>query len=191
MDFDYYSETVKPDTQKAKWWCIEQGTQKVPDAMRKALKQPLKDDDLRKRVTKIWLNKGTDGKESSIKVSYLKPGVHTEGSNEPVKPITTTADYVTVFATPSLACMQRIDLIGLDLLYEQKDAMRSLHYDTATKVGMRFTEPWVSQWNFLLQMLDFQVLTAVLTSFNQWIKLGIRGGLGKCDMSIRTWLVLE
>ncbi len=44
--------------------------------------------------------------------------------------------YFTVLATPTLACLQRMDLMGLELLYEQKDALRSLHYDTASKVGM-------------------------------------------------------
>ncbi len=62
--------------------------------------------------------------------------------------------YFTVFATPTLACLQRMDLMGLELLYEQNDALRSLHYDTALKVGMQFKYAW-------------------------WIKYGIEDGLGK------------
>ena len=50
--------------------------------------------------------------------------------------------YAAVFNTTTLACLQRMDLTGLELLYEQKDAIRSLHYDTASKVGMKFKYPW-------------------------------------------------
>ena len=74
--------------------------------------------------------------------------------------------YAAVFNTTTLACLQRMDLTKLELLYEQKDAIRSLHYDTASKVGMKFKNPW-------------------------WINYGInQGGLGKTDMPIRTWYVI-
>lgn len=56
--------------------------------------------------------------------------------------------YMTVFATPTLACLQRIDLMDLELLSEHKDAVRLLHYDTASKVGMQFKYAWVSALQF-------------------------------------------
>lgn len=52
--------------------------------------------------------------------------------------------------------------MGLELLYEHKHALRSLHYDTASKVGMQFKYAW-------------------------WITYGIEGGLGKTDMPLRCW----
>lgn len=143
MDFDYYSEYVDK-SKHVDWFCIDGGTQVVPDRMNGKLKTK---PDLGKRVTKIGYNRGYEG---------LSPmTVKVEGE-------TATREYITVFATPTLACLQRIDLTELELLYEQKDAIRSLHYDTASKVGMQFDYAW-------------------------WIKYGIKGGLGKTDMPLRTW----
>ncbi|KAL6715982.1 hypothetical protein ACLMJK_006944 [Lecanora helva] len=142
LDFDYWTEYVDKKN-KVHWQCIEGGTQLVPEAMNKRLQKPLTKDDLGKRVTKIAENRSKDRIE--IKVA---------GEKEQRK-------YMTVFATPTLACLQRIDLTELGLLYEQKDALRSLHYDTASKVGMKFKKAW-------------------------WIELGIIGGLGKTDMPLRT-----
>ena len=130
------------------WYCIDGGTQLVPNAMNKRLQNPLTDKDLGKRVTKIAENKAKDIME--VKLS---------GEQKP-------REYMSVFATPTLACLQRIDLTELGLLYEQKDAIRSLHYDTASKVGMKFKRAW-------------------------WIELGIKGGLGKTDMPLRTWYAIQ
>ncbi|KAL9094909.1 MAG: hypothetical protein Q9165_002859 [Trypethelium subeluteriae] len=157
MDFDYYSSYIDKKS-KVDWYCVDGGTQLVPEAMNASLKKPLAPEDLGKRVTKIAIarserpedNRGdpdTNLGESSLKVQV-------SGEKE-------SRNYMTVFATPTLACLQRIDLTGLELLYEQKDAIRSLHYDTATKVGMKFKRHW-------------------------WIDLGIEGGLGTTDMPLRT-----
>ena len=129
MDFDYYSTYIHKNA-KVDWFCIDGGTQLVADAMNASLKKALTQGDLGKRVTKIAIERSPGAKEDSIKVQVA-------GEAAP-------RDYMTVFATPTLACLQRIDLTGLKLLYEQKDAIRSLHYDTATKVGVKFSHPWVS-----------------------------------------------
>ena len=50
--------------------------------------------------------------------------------------------YATVFSTTSLSCMQRMDLTGAELHPAQKEAIRSLHYDSSTKVAMKFSYPW-------------------------------------------------
>ncbi|KAL9102090.1 MAG: hypothetical protein Q9163_002713 [Psora crenata] len=138
LDFDYYSEYIY--NKKVDWKCVEGGAQKLPEAMNAQLKRPLAAEDLEKKVTKIALNRPKGAGDCCMKVKV-------DGEEKP-------RTYMTVFATPTLACIQRMDLSELELLYEQKDAIRSLHYDTASKVGMKFREPW-------------------------WIKLGIQGGLGK------------
>ena len=149
MDFDYNSEYVNnQEDKKVKWYCIDGGTQIVPEAMNKKLTKPLTPQDLGKRVSKIGFVCKKDSDDSYMTVKL---------DNE-----TESRQYMSVFATPTLACLQRVDLTELELLYEQKDAIRSLHYDTATKVGMQFTYAW-------------------------WIKYRIRGGLGKTDMPLRTW----
>lgn len=148
MDFDYYTSYID-SANKVDWFCVDGGTQLVPEAMNAKLRKPLEDADLGKRVTKIAYDRGT---KTNAPISVK---LHDE--KEP-------RQYMTVFATPTLACLQRIDLTELELLYEQKDAIRSLHYDTASKVGMKFKRAW-------------------------WIEMGIEGGLGKTDMPLRTWYV--
>lgn len=144
MDFNYYGQyvsNVQPPAgqthgaENAKWYCVDGGTSRVPRAMNQMLNKPLvegADGNLNKRVTKIAFERKADKEESAMKVRFLEGGQAVE------------RDYMAVFATPTLACLQRIDLTELELLYEQKDAIRSLHYDTATKVGMRFKDAWVS-----------------------------------------------
>lgn len=75
--------------------------------------------------------------------------------------------YSTVINTTTLAALQKMDLIKLELPFATKTAIRSLRYDTSTKVGIKFKEPW-------------------------WItKCGItQGGLGKTDMPLRVWYVM-
>lgn len=50
--------------------------------------------------------------------------------------------YATVFNTTSLACMERMDLGKAELHPAQKDAIRTLHYDTSAKVAIKFRYPW-------------------------------------------------
>ena len=126
LDFDYYTGAQKVD-----WYCIDGGTELLPIEMNKKLKMPLKMEDLGKRVTKISLIR--DDLKTPEDDVYMTVKVDSEKEER---------KYMTVFATPTLACLQRIDLTGLELLYEQKDAIRSLHYDTATKVGMQFKYAW-------------------------------------------------
>ena len=145
MDFDYESNYIYKD-KVVEWWCIDGGAQLVPEAMNASLKTPLQKESFGKRVSKIAYDRKDKGKAPMR--------VRVNGEAE-------ARSYMTVFATPTLACLQRMDLTELELLYEQKDALRSLHYDTASKVGMKFDHPW-------------------------WIKMGIEGGLGKSDMPLRT-----
>lgn len=133
LDFDYYSEFINP-SKKVEWRCVDGGTQLVPNKMNSMLKKPLEEKDLGKRVTKISFHR-KDDKHPKYGDTHLS--VKVDGEEEMRR-------YMTVFATPTLACLQRIDLTDLELLYEQKDAIRSLHYDTASKVGMKFKYAWVS-----------------------------------------------
>ena len=124
---------------------------------------------LNKKVTSIALQRDVSKEANNVPSSSsltVKVQDITKMKGETVlRGETISRDYAAVFNTTSLAWLQRIDLTGLELLYEQKDAIRSLHYDTASKVGMKFKYPW-------------------------WIKYGIdQGGLGKTDMPLRTWSV--
>ena len=155
LDFDYFTEYLRPD-KKVEWKCIDGGTSLVTDAMRAALRTSQTDEQmLGKQVTSIALRR-VEATDSVPASSIMDVKVRGEAK---------ARTYAAVFNTTTLACLQRMDLTGLELLYEQKDAIRSLHYDTASKVGMKFKKPW-------------------------WMEYGIvEGGLGKTDMPIRTWSV--
>ncbi|KAL8819318.1 MAG: hypothetical protein Q9191_007760 [Dirinaria sp. TL-2023a] len=156
MDFDYYTYYLHGGDKKVEWYCIDGGTALLPQAMQDKLGENFSSKvGLNQRVKSIALQRD-DPPTSATKMpgsSAIKIRVNEE--KEPRK-------YAAVFNTTTLACLQRIDLTGLELLYEQKDAIRSLHYDTASKVGMKFQTNW-------------------------WKKYGInKGGLGKTDMPLRT-----
>lgn len=157
MDFDYYTSYLHPNDKKKEvhWYCINGGTALLSEAMRNKLGDRFSEKTFSQRVKSIALQR--DGPpDPTTKIpgsSSIKVRVNEE--REPRK-------YAAVFNTTTLACLQRVDLTGLELLYEQKDAIRSLHYDTASKVGMTFSDPW-------------------------WMKYGMKGGLGKTDMPLRTW----
>lgn len=73
-----------------------------------------------------------------------------------------TEHFSAVFNTASLACMRLMDLREAGLSRTQLDAIRSLHYDSSTKVAIEFDNPW-------------------------WItKCGIAGGSASTDLPIRT-----
>lgn len=141
FDFDAPTSSGHVD-----WTCIEGGTVLVAEAMRNKIKGPVEFD---KRVHKISIDK------TSAEVANMQ----VQCSDEP----TPRSSYVTVFNTTSLACLQRMDLTGLDLHSSQKDAIRALHYDDSAKVAIKFTYPW-------------------------WITdCGIKsGGLASTDISLRT-----
>lgn len=66
---------------------------------------------------------------------------------------------VTTTATP---CLQAMDLSGVRLQTDQREALRVLRYSAAVKLGIKFSKKW-------------------------WIKMGInRGGQGKTDRPTRT-----
>ena len=50
--------------------------------------------------------------------------------------------YDTVFCTPTLGCMQKMDLTGAQLNWGQKTAIRGLSYGPSTKVAIKFSRPW-------------------------------------------------
>ncbi|KAI0840792.1 L-amino acid oxidase [Hypoxylon sp. FL0890] len=107
------------------WYCIDGGTTLLSDAMHKRLKTKVQTE---KRVESISIDR-----ESS------------EDGNMSVKCADETnprSGYSTVFATPALGCLARMDLRTLELHPSQKDAIRSLHYDDSVKVALQFDYPW-------------------------------------------------
>lgn len=142
-----------------KWWCINGGTQKLVKGMKENKlsknEEPLGDKILLgKEVTAIAYD---ENEKTELK---MKVWVRGENEAQPRK-------YATVFNTTTMAALQQMDLTGLSLPYASKTAIRTLHYDTSTKVGIRFKTKW-------------------------WMdpKVGINineAGLGKTDLPLRVW----
>lgn len=66
-----------------------------------------------------------------------------------------------VIATTTTSCLQTIDLTGVRLQNDQREAIRVLRYEPAVKMGIKFSKKW-------------------------WIGMGIdRGGQGKTDRPTR------
>ena len=106
------------------WKRVQGGTFEVIKKMLAAIKvKPQR----AKRVTRIRKDSGNlSGHGIKVQVS---------GEEAP-------RTYSKVFCTASLPCMQRMDLRGLNLHPSLKDGLRSLRYDAACKVGIRFKTPW-------------------------------------------------
>ncbi|KAF9473297.1 hypothetical protein BDN70DRAFT_817464 [Pholiota conissans] len=110
---------LKEEQKKTKWVCIDGGSDHISRRMTAKLdKKPL----LGKKVTKISETVG------GIAVSVA-------GEAMPIK-------YNQVISTVPLGCLAAIDIEGCNLLYSQKQAVRSLGYDASTKVGIKFETRW-------------------------------------------------
>ncbi|KAI0139833.1 hypothetical protein GGR57DRAFT_509562 [Xylariaceae sp. FL1272] len=158
LAFEYTSEhdeTDNPDPKKkgkdVDWFYIENGTYKLTmNVLEKLNKKP----EMGKLVTAMTLV-GEEGEEKKIAVAV-------RGEPQP-------REYDTVFNTTTFGALQKMDLTGLELPYAMKSAIRSLRYDTSTKVAIQFDKPWWIQENRIPGGLD-----------------GIKGGLGKTDLPLRT-----
>ena len=102
-----------------------------------------------KRVTRIALDRYIHGENKMV--------VTTNYNDHP-------KHYASVINTTTLACLQRVDTTDLELSSTVKIALRTLRYDSSTKVAIKFDHPW-------------------------WItKLGISaGGVANTDLPIRVW----
>lgn len=54
----------------------------------------------------------------------------------------TPRHYSAVLSSTTLPALQKADINGLSLPYDMKTAIRSLRYETGTKVGMKFSREW-------------------------------------------------
>lgn len=113
------------------WYRVEGGTSKFADAMNNSLRTPPQRNSC---ITSVSIDLANPS-DANMTVS----GNQSVGGS---KPTPFTGSYNGVFNTTTLACLQRVDLTGLGLTYEQKVAIRSLHYDVSTKVGIRFSCNW-------------------------------------------------
>lgn len=126
------------------WWCLNGGT-----------------DVLAQEMTK---NVGKDTIKMNARVTAIRK--HPFLSHRPMRVLVegcpTERRYSHVITTTTTPCLQAMDLSGVELQDDQKQAIRVLRYEAAVKLGIKFSKKW-------------------------WIKLGInKGGVGKTDRPTRT-----
>lgn len=88
--------------------------------------------------------------EAGVKVTLNNPVVAMRDEGETIAVTTTGPEgagpslckYHMVFNTTPMACLQRMDLEGLKLSRPILTGIRSLSYDRATKVAIKFKSPW-------------------------------------------------
>ncbi|KAI1181100.1 hypothetical protein F4777DRAFT_573174 [Nemania sp. FL0916] len=116
-----FSEYVidRIDFAAKEWWCVEGGTEELTKNVERLLQ------------TKPQTNK----KVTRIRTDGNIVGVNVEGESG-------DRGYDTVFCTPPLGCLQKMDLTGAQLNWGQKCAIRALTYGPATKIAIKFTRPW-------------------------------------------------
>ncbi|KAH7349392.1 L-amino acid oxidase [Plectosphaerella cucumerina] len=102
-----------------KWTLINGGMDMLTKGMNLVVKNKPQ---LGSRVTAIKKNK-----DHTLKLSVEGKGEH---------------DYAHVISTVPLGALQIIDLTELDLNYNQKNAIRTLNYDPAAKIGIKFKTRW-------------------------------------------------
>ncbi|KAK3321712.1 L-amino acid oxidase [Apodospora peruviana] len=127
-DFHY----KKSGKQNLPWFRIEGGMQLVPETMANML------------ASTTWPKPDVPSWKVTLntpvtKLAYDAPSktvsVETAGGG-------TTTSYDMVFNTTAMGPLQRMDLSGLNLPNTVLDAIRSLSYDRATKVAIKFKKAW-------------------------------------------------
>jgi monoamine oxidase len=108
------------------WWRLEGGMQQLTDAMKNY-------------VTSKGVTINTNSPVSVLKYngdSISVTWTDSSGQNP------NTQSYESVFTTTTLGCLERIDIQGLSLGDDLLTGIRALSYDRATKVAIKFTDPW-------------------------------------------------
>jgi monoamine oxidase len=162
-----YADTSK-DEKPIDWYCIEGGTGKLIESLVNHIqKDKIK---LKHWVTRIALS--DDNKKTANFPMEVAFDIKDKKDSEAGKQIgvykSTKQHYSAVINTTTLGALQKMDLTGMALPYGMKTAIRVLHYDTSTKVGIKFKKMWWKDPAFMENPIDC-------------------GGVAKTDMSLRVW----
>lgn len=120
---DYYDFEA---SKEGRWYRLEDGMSLLTDTMRERLQEA---------GLKVTLNKPVVAMRDEGKtIAVTTTGPQGAGSSQ--------CHYHMVFNTTPMACLQRMDLEGLKLPSPILTGIRSLSYDRATKVAIKFKTPW-------------------------------------------------
>ncbi|KAI9660582.1 MAG: hypothetical protein M1821_009934 [Bathelium mastoideum] len=124
--YDFHLAASQP------WYRIEGGMAKLTDAMYNVA--------IKRGVNISWNSPVTAMQDNgeTVGVTYIDQ----TGQN--------SKNYSVVFNTTTFGCLQHMDLQGLQLSKDTLVGIRALSYDRATKIAIKFTNPWWS--NLLLNL---------------------------------------
>ncbi|OCH84180.1 hypothetical protein OBBRIDRAFT_742042 [Obba rivulosa] len=118
------ASAAQADEEEWDWVAIDGGSDHLVRDMALGLKsQPV----LNKHVSKI-------ARVSSRAGTYMEVTI--------ADPTPVVKKYSQVICTVPLGCLAVMDTENCDLSYNQKQAIRSLHYDASVKVGLKFQKRW-------------------------------------------------
>ncbi|KAJ4403097.1 hypothetical protein N0V85_005169 [Neurospora sp. IMI 360204] len=147
------------EAENADWVRLEGGMNQVAEEMQKLIEKP------------DWPVEGAPG----IKITTSRPvTAMSETADGSAISVTTTCpkgqspsttDYSAVFSTTAMAPLRRIDIEGLHLPDKILTGIRSLSYDRATKVAIKFASPW---WTLVggVSSTDLPISNVVYPSWN-------------------------
>jgi len=118
------------------WWRIDGGIQTITDTMSELL-----------RSSNWPENSNTDAPKIATGTPVTAMSLSLDSSGATVVEVTSSAcatpvPYDMVFNTTAMAPLQQMDLQGLGLPAEILTGIRTLSYDRATKVVIKFKTPW-------------------------------------------------
>lgn len=145
------------EAEGAEWYRLEGGMNQVAEEMQKLIESAWPDGAPGIKITTsrpvTAMSETADG--SAISVTTTCP----KGQSS------TTTDYTAVFSTTAMAPLRRIDIEGLHLPDKILTGIRSLSYDRATKVAIKFASPW---WTLVggVSSTDLPISNVVYPSWN-------------------------
>lgn len=160
---------------KNSWWCIDGGADILPQKMHAAIKGKLLK---RSRVTKIQTTNATTVevtfRDRCALFSFMCFALH-QSLTLLIDDDEQTREYSQVICTIPLGCLAAVDFPNVeDLSYTKRLAIRSLSYDTSTKVALQFKTRW---WEDPEVMPDRKIICG--------------GGVSTTDLPIRCVLLVS
>ncbi|GJE93595.1 FAD-dependent oxidoreductase [Phanerochaete sordida] len=131
LAFDYSDDPDNP----IQWYCIDGGVSEIAKALEKKLEQSGQPHELKKnkRVSAIRYHKRLDMHMPPI---HIPEHVTIETEDGEI------SSFGHAITTSSLPCLRLMDLSHAQLDYPQTNALRSLAYTSAAKIGVKFTSAW-------------------------------------------------
>lgn len=144
----------------AKWWRLDGGMHQITERMKELIEMPNWPEGSGVPGIKIITSRPVTAMSETADKSAIS--VTTTG---PKGESPSTTDYSTVFSTTAMAPLRRIDIEGLQLSDKVLTGIRSLSYDRATKVAIKFASPW---WTLVggVSSTDLPISNVVYPSWN-------------------------